>query len=715
MFLRSPRLCLLAKDDETSLRAALTLTAELIEWDIDAVVWRLPQAWRTGSSVGHGPTDVQDVGSVESLIRLTPVEDPTYLQNGGDVTILIGGDVRVTDAGEHASRQFRTWALGTKTPVVWVTTGEAQASGMPPDGNPWIAGSLRLEVETKPAGTGATTTASPASPPTGDPVDTYVVGGTVRSLSSLLTIAGRALFLASPNAWGGAAREAYRPLPANGSRTTRHPKTTNPRTTKRARGRALMVAGTHSNAGKTFITTLLARYFAMRGLAVAPFKGQNMSNNARIVSGGEIGVAQYLQAQAAGVQPDVRMNPVLIKPHTAGSQVIVMGKPWPDVSSLPWRIRKPIVWDQVRMALRSLLGTHDLVLIEGAGSPAEVHLYRNDIVNMRVAAEADASVVLVTDAGRGGAIAHVLGTWQLLPPRDRGRLRGYIFNRFYPGGNPALFDAGIRFLEEATGVPSLGVLPELAHGLPDEDRYGLQATDLPASRFVVAVVAYPFMSNFDEFAPLKQMEGVAVKWAQDPNDLRGADLIILPGSRDVGADLSWMKRRGMDAAVVSAGNSNRRVLGICGGLQILGLHFHDETGVEGSGNGLGLLPLTTQHKADKIQRMTVCSFADLPTTWQALEGLSFKGYEIRHGRSAPSGAHKDAEDLAEVLPGGLGFARNNVLGVYAHGMLEDECVARALVGGEREARTTPLPTLDQLVDRLREHVDMTALEELVMD
>jgi adenosylcobyric acid synthase len=452
---------------------------------------------------------------------------------------------------------------------------------------------------------------------------------------------------------------------------------------------ALAIQGTSSWAGKSLVTTALARSFARRGVRVAPFKAQNMSNNARVVAGGEIGAAQYLQALACGIEPDVRMNPVLVKPEAdTRSQVVVDGVADLVLSRMAWRERAPHLWEAIETALRSLLEEFDLVLIEGAGSPAEINLRDTDLANMRVAALAGAPVVLVADIDRGGAFAHLFGTWSLLPEDERRRIGGFVLNKFR--GDPALLPPAPDQLEELTGVPVLGVLPWLDHGLPDED--GAAQATLRGGRPRVAIVRYPTASNLDEFRALEQVADVA--WAASPDGLAGADLIVLPGSKHVAGDLDWLTRTGVGERIRAEVNRGVRVLGVCGGLQLLGEEIRDDAGVDGSGHGLGLLPVATTFAARKSTRRTAAQFADdLPAPWHRLRGLEVSGYEIRHGTTSSTGS------VVEALPGGLGYAHGSVLGLYLHGLLEQPAVVAALVGA------APERTLDAVFDELADAVD----------
>ena len=461
---------------------------------------------------------------------------------------------------------------------------------------------------------------------------------------------------------------------------------------------ALMVQGTSSSAGKSVIVTALARALRRRGHDVVPFKAQNMSNNARVVAGGEIGTAQYLQALAAGVEPDVRMNPVLVKPEGDNrSQVVVLGEPDLGLSRLSWRVRAPRLWSVIEGSLRQLLAEHQVLLIEGAGSPAETNLRDTDLANMQTARAAGASVLLIADIDRGGAFAHLYGTWMLLPAAERDLVAGFALNKFR--GDPSLLPPAPEDLRRLTGVPTLGVIPWLDHGLPDEDG---AAAPLPAPRRpTVAVVRYPTASNLDEFKLLEQVADL--RWAGGPEDTRRADLVVLPGSKHVAADLAWLRSSGIAEAVIARAQEGRPVLGVCGGLQMLGGSIVDEGGVDGSAPGLALLPLRTRFKAGKLTERVSCTFGALPSPWAPLSGVSFRGYQIRHGVTVAEGP------VAQVLPDGLGYAWGSVLAVYVHGLLEEPAVLQALFG-ERPRRTLE-QVFEGLADAVEEHLDLPFLLE----
>ena len=457
----------------------------------------------------------------------------------------------------------------------------------------------------------------------------------------------------------------------------------------------IMVQGVSSDAGKSLIATALCRWLRRRGALVAPFKAQNMSNNARVVDGGEIGTAQWLQALAAGVAADVRMNPVLLKPEAdTRSQVVVNGVVSRELTESPWRGRAPRLWPHVEAAYRSLATEYDVVVVEGAGSPAELNLWADDIVNMRVAELAGAPVLLVADIDRGGAFAHLYGTWALLPPPWRSHIRGFLLNKFR--GDAGLLAPAPAELERATGVPTVGVVPWIEHALPDEEGPTLGAPSGRSRR--VCIVGGPYASNLDEFVRLQQVTDV--RWARTPAALTGADLVVLPGSKHVPNDLAWARSCGMADAVISAAASGLPVLGICGGLQMLGGTITDPAGVEGSAEGLGLLPLATSYLLGKITQRTTVRLGRLPPAWSWLAGLSFDGYEIHHGKTTVS------ESIEGSVGDGLGYADGNLLGLYAHGLFESDDVLDAYTG------IVPAPlddTFEQLADLIDAHLDIAWL------
>ena len=478
------------------------------------------------------------------------------------------------------------------------------------------------------------------------------------------------------------------------------------------RARAVMVLGTSSGAGKSWLTTALCRWYARQGLRVAPFKAQNMSNNARVVAAagqtapaGEIGSAQYFQALAARCVPDVRMNPLLLKPERdTHSQVVLMGQVDAGLSVMPWHDRSARVWPQITQALDELRACHDVVLIEGAGSPAEINLMDSDIVNMRVARHADAACLLVTDIDRGGAFAHLYGTWALLPEADRRLLRGFVLNRFR--GDAALLEPGPQLLQQRTGIATVATLPMWwQHGLPEEDAvFDERSIQQGPVTTRIAVVAFPHISNLDEFQPLRNIPGVQLLWVRSPSQLASwaaDDWIILPGSKSTSADLAWLRAQALDLAVAQHAALGGRVLGICGGLQMLGEALIDPHGIDGNGPGLGLLPLVTVFAQAKTVRHAQGQFTTLAGPWQALSGMTVRGYEIRHGQTRQHQGMAAAGDLCHsAMEPALGWqnAAGNVLGIYLHGLFEDPAVLHRIFGAR-------VPTLETVFDGLADFVD----------
>ena len=462
--------------------------------------------------------------------------------------------------------------------------------------------------------------------------------------------------------------------------------------------RPLMVLGCTSDAGKSLLVTALCAWFRGQGVRVAPFKAQNMSNNARVVAtshgSGEIGVAQWLQARAAGVEPDVRMNPVLLKPEAdTRSQVVVRGIVDRELTATPWQERHDALWTPMAEGFDALASEFDLVVIEGAGSPAEINLV--DQVNNRMVEHADAAALLVSDIDRGGSFAHLYGTWALVPEATRQRLAGYVLNKFR--GDPTLLAPGPARLTELTGMADAGVLPMLRHRLPREEG-AVEHGDAPPGAPLVVMPLLPFGSNLDEFHVLSH--AASVRWATDVASFEQADIVILPGSKHVVADLAWMRERGLDVAVAQAAASGTPVIGVCGGAMMLGMSLDDPNGAEGFARGaaemLGLLPLKTMMADDKL---TVRSSID----W---EGEQHDGYEIRHGRVSGG----DDLVVARSALGPVGWRSGNVVATTIHGLFEDPAFVERLLG----VRISPVldDTFAQLADAVEQHLDTDLLRHL---
>ncbi|WP_431298256.1 cobyric acid synthase [Tabrizicola sp. BL-A-41-H6] len=472
----------------------------------------------------------------------------------------------------------------------------------------------------------------------------------------------------------------------------------------------LMIQGAGSNVGKSMLVAGLCRVFARQGLIVRPFKPQNMSNNAAVAAGGEIGRAQALQARAAGVAPSVHMNPVLLKPESeTGSQVIVQGQRWATVKARDYARLKPDLMVPVLDSFARMKAEADIVIVEGAGSPAEVNLRSGDIANMGFARAAGVPVVLVGDIDRGGVIAQLVGTQSVIDPDDAAMIRGFLVNKFR--GDPRLFDDGYQFIKDRTGWPGFGVVPWFAdaHRLPAED-----AADLGGTRgsgdFLIAVPHLSRIANFDDLDPLAQEPGVTLKMIPPGQPLPvEADLIILPGSKATIADLAFFRAQGWDIDLAAALRRGARVLGLCGGYQMLGRAISDPDGIEGPAGsvaGLGLLDVETVMTADKRVTETAALH---PASGQAV-----RGYEIHIGRT---GGQDCARPLFHVsgLPEGAMRSDGRVMGSYLHGMFSADGFRRAFLSqlggavGTVSYDDTVEATLEALADHMEAHVDCAAL------
>ncbi len=490
-----------------------------------------------------------------------------------------------------------------------------------------------------------------------------------------------------------------------------------------ARARALMLQGTGSHVGKTVLTAALCRVFREAGWDVAPFKAQNMALNAYITAdGGEIGWAQAMQAEAAGLEPAVDMNPILLKPQTGGAQVVLHGKVWATLSAREYYGRRAELWEAVTAAYARIARAHDLILIEGAGSPAEPNLMRDDVANMAVARLARAPVLLVGDIDRGGVFASLLGSLALLPPPDRRRIRGFLINRFR--GDAELLAPALAFLEDRSGRPVLGVVPHLADlHLPEEDSVALdQPAAAPAAtpaRPTIVVVRLPHIANFTDFAPLGAEPGVELRYARRPEELRGAALAILPGSKDTLADLRWLHASGFAEALRAHAAEGGRLAGICGGFQMLGRAVTDPAGLEGGGSaeGLGCLPVTTVLGRPKVTRRVRARLAG--------GGAPFEAYELHMGRTRAEGALAPfalVETRDGPRPDGLVSADGRVWGTYLHGLFDAPAVRQTVLALARDgagaASSTDFRSLrereySRLATLVRDHVDVRRLEAML--
>ncbi len=479
----------------------------------------------------------------------------------------------------------------------------------------------------------------------------------------------------------------------------------------------IMVQGTMSNAGKSLLAAGLCRIFRQDGLRVAPFKSQNMALNSFITAGGgEMGRAQVVQAEAAGIEPDVRMNPILLKPTTdMGSQVIVNGAVLGNMSAMEYTRRKRELLPAVLEAYRSLEREFDVIVIEGAGSPAEINLKQDDIVNMGLAALVDAPVLLVGDIDRGGVFAQLYGTVALLEPEERARVKGVVVNKFR--GDPDILRPGLETLEELCGVPVAGVIPYLRVDIDDEDSLTERwRRDTRRGDVDIAVIRLPRISNFTDLAPLERYETVSVRYVDRLEQLGEPDMVVLPGTKSTIADLQWLRQSGLEGALLRHAAGGGVVFGICGGYQMLGRTVSDPEGVEAAGvtqiAGLGLLDLDTVFYGEKVQAQSRGTFGTVGGALSGLSGLPYEGYEIHMGRSGQAGP-----PLA---------ARGNVYGTYLHGVFDAPGAADAVVSGlRREKGLGPAPACaqdpraykqrqyDLLAGAVREGLDMDLVYQIL--
>jgi adenosylcobyric acid synthase len=481
----------------------------------------------------------------------------------------------------------------------------------------------------------------------------------------------------------------------------------------------LMVQGTASSVGKSLLATALCRYFRREGLRVAPFKAQNMALNSAVTPDGlEIGRAQAVQAEAAGIAASVDMNPILLKPEgDARSQVVVMGKSIGSMNAIDYHEHKPALRRVVADALERLRASHDLVIIEGAGSPAEINLKHRDLVNMYVAKLVQSPVLLAGDIDKGGVFAAFVGTMELLDPEERALVAAFVVNKFR--GDAKLLEPGLRFLSERTGRPVLGVVPHVPNlRIADEDSVSLDARMQRgrASRdeIEIAVIRLPRISNYDDFEPFEHEPGVVLRFVDSPREFAGADLVILPGSKSTVSDLDWLRDSGIAPALMARAARGEPILGVCGGCQMLGERIEDPRGVESSRRvvtGLGLLPLRTEFEPDKLTA-TVQARSAGRSLLCADAGQRVRGYEIHMGRvertrgAAPLFELETRSDQPVRAGDGAASDEGHVLGTMLHGLFENDGLRRDLLRalGERRGfpadERGPLPTRQAEYDRL---------------
>lgn len=494
--------------------------------------------------------------------------------------------------------------------------------------------------------------------------------------------------------------------------------------------KAIMIQGTMSNAGKSLVAAGLCRIFKQDGYKVAPFKAQNMALNSFITREGlEMGRAQVTQAEAAGVEPSVLMNPILLKPtNDTSSQVIVNGEVMDNLSAADYYKRKRDLVAAVKDSYDKLAAEHDIIVLEGAGSPAEINLKENDIVNMYMAKLAKAPVLLVGDIDRGGVFASIVGTMQLFEPEERELVKGILINKFR--GDRSILQPGLDQLSEIIQKPVAGVIPYMHLDIDDEDSLTERFTRKGEAGLVdLAVIRVPRISNFTDFNVLESMPGVTVRYVDSAAALGDPDLILLPGTKNTMADLLWMRQNGLESCIHKHAAAGKPVFGICGGYQMLGRVLKDPHGVEHGGEmaGIGLLPSVTVFEEEKTRTRVTGTFRGVEGIFSGLSGIDFEGYEIHMGTSSL----EEGNVLADIAEDGApakadGLNSGNVYGSYVHGIFDREEVAKAIISALLRAKglsdedvvSTDMAAYkeqqyDLLADGIRGNMDMDLLYRIV--
>lgn len=496
--------------------------------------------------------------------------------------------------------------------------------------------------------------------------------------------------------------------------------------------KAIMIQGTMSNVGKSVVAAGLCRIFKQDGYRVAPFKSQNMALNSFITKEGlEMGRAQVMQAEAASVEPVVAMNPILLKPtNDIGSQVIVNGEVIGTMNARDYfKMKKSLIPD-VMKAYHTLEEHYDIIVIEGAGSPAEINLKKDDIVNMGMAKLAGAPVLLVGDIDRGGVFAQLVGTVQLLEPEEQRMVKGLVINKFR--GDKTILDPGVVMLEQMTGIPVVGVTPYLHVSLEDEDSLSERLEgNTKVDLIDLAVIRLPRISNFTDFNVFESVEGVSVRYVSNVQQLGNPDMILLPGTKNTMRDLLWMRQCGLEAAILKAQRQGTVIFGICGGYQMLGKSITDAEGVEEGGTirGMGLLDMDTVFEREKARTRVEGTFLAPGGILQELSGLPLYGYEIHMGRSTVGEAVQPLTEIEDGITGEKkreGAWQGNVYGTYVHGVFDREEIASGIVRALAKAKgiTEEMGTAvdfakfketqyDLLADGLRQHLDMKKIYEIL--
>ena len=496
------------------------------------------------------------------------------------------------------------------------------------------------------------------------------------------------------------------------------------------RAKSIMVVGTMSSAGKSVVTAGLCRMFHQDGYRVAPFKSQNMALNSYITKDGlEMGRAQVMQAEAAGIAPDIRMNPILLKPTSeAGSQVIVNGKVYDNLRAKEYYQRKQELIPEIRTAYESLAEEYDIVVLEGAGSPAEINLRDVDIVNMGMAAISDSPVIVVGDIDRGGVFASVYGSLMLLRPHERERIKGILINKFR--GDIRLFESGITMLEELCGIPVVGVVPYYRDiYIEEEDSVALAAKSVRAEKGKVniAVILLRHLSNFTDFNVLERDPRVHLFYTNNVDELAKADVILLPGSKSTLDDLYELRRNGVAAAITRAHREGATVMGICGGYQMMGQEVLDPKHVEGDIErlpGLGLLPISTRMSGEKVTRQVKFGLCNPHSPSSTLRSPFMQGYEIHMGVTTPvEGAPDSPLNLLENGSTDGYYVDSTCMGTYIHGILDNPEFIDFLLApfadklsgnaGAFDYHTFKEEQYDRLAEHVRRHVNLPLIYQIL--
>ncbi len=455
--------------------------------------------------------------------------------------------------------------------------------------------------------------------------------------------------------------------------------------------KSIMITGTMSSAGKSFIAAGLCRIFSRDGYKTAPFKSQNMALNSFITRDGfEMGRAQVMQAEAAGVEPDVRMNPILLKPTSeSGSQVIVNGEIYGTMKAADYYKRKTLLIPEIMKAYSSLAEENDIIVLEGAGSPAEINLKSADIVNMGMAEMADSPVLLVGDIDRGGVFASLYGTIALLTNSERARMKGMIINKFR--GDVSLLKSGLDDIERLTGIPVLGVVPYINVDIDDEDSLSerlLKNTADKNSVIDIAVIRLPRISNFTDYDVFGRIEGVSLRYVSSYRELGFPDAVIIPGTKSTMSDMKWLRQSGIEAALMKLNEKGTVIFGICGGFQMLGRTISDPYNTEEGGeiHGMGLLDTTTSFELDKRRTRKCGTVSEISGIFKNLSGKSVEGYEIHMGRTFNNGNALPFTVLDDGSADGYRNSSGNVFGTYLHGIFDNCDMAKNFVSALMDAK-----------------------------